>query len=161
MRRPRSSRGMTLIELIVAMAIFSIFLVILGLITTEFRRFERDLRLRWFAHPEDLSVLVRLRRDVSDSRGYPVSKGSFTQSPQTLLLDLGAATTAVWEFGDGTVRRTEWKGESIQLEWSARATPTYEISSWTLPDGETAVRLTGRDAKGRIGVDQTFRPHAK
>lgn len=157
----RRSRGATLIELVVAMAVFSVLLVILGLLTSEFRNFERDLRLRWFTHPEDLVVLVRLRRDVSDSRGYPLSKGTLQQSPKTLLLDLGAGTTAVWELGDGTVRRTLWKGESLQTEWIARATPLYEISSWKLPDGETAVRLIGRNGKGDVGVDQILRPHSK
>ncbi|HVR43785.1 MAG TPA: type II secretion system protein [Thermoanaerobaculia bacterium] len=154
----RRASGITLIELVVAMAIFSVFLLILTALGSQYQRFDRQVQFRWFLHPDDMAVIARLRRDVADSRGYPVSFAGLTQTPSTLILSHGSGRTVTWELGASTAMRTEWTGQSKESTWVARATRAFEIDAWELPDGKTAVRLTGRSTDGGIVVDRIITP---
>ena len=61
------TRGYTLMEVVVAMALFGVFLFIIVTLTAEMRRNEKKWPVNFFAHPEVGSVLARMRRDIYDS----------------------------------------------------------------------------------------------
>jgi hypothetical protein len=149
---------MTVIELVVAMAVFSIFMVILALIAADFASLERGVRFRWFLHPEDAAVITRLRRDVLDSTGYPAEHAGEPQTARHLILSMGAARTVTWTFTAQRVVRSEWTGSAKQGEWSANATRDFSIGAWSTPNGQIAVRVSGRSRDGSLVVDQVFVP---
>jgi type II secretory pathway component PulJ len=153
-----AGRGMTVVELVVAMAVFSMFLVILALIAADFANLERGVRFRWFLHPDDAAVIARLRRDVLDSTGYPVAHAGEAQSPKHLILSMGGGRTVTWTFTEGRAVRGEWTGSAKQGEWSANATRDFSIGSWSAPNEEIAVRISGRSRDGSLVVDQVFVP---
>ncbi|HEY0592315.1 MAG TPA: prepilin-type N-terminal cleavage/methylation domain-containing protein [Thermoanaerobaculia bacterium] len=157
----RRAHGSSLIELVVAMAVFGVFLLILTALAAEYRRLDRQVRFGWFVHPDDMAVATRLRRDVLDSRGYPESFGSDQQTPTTLLLRRTAARTIVWRFGETSVRREEWNGAVLVETWTANATRRFEIGAWDAPDGATGVHLTGKTKEGRTIVDRVFAPRPR
>jgi hypothetical protein len=153
--------------MVVAVAIFGIFLVVLVGLQGEFLRHDREVRIALFTHPAPLAVMARVRRDVLDSRGYPESLGSWTQTPETLLLDVasddGTPRVVVWDFRDPTIaRRLELRqgGEQV-ASWEARAVPHYNIDSWKAPDGRVGVLVTAKDSKGNVVVDQIVTPRAR
>ncbi len=154
-------RGSSLIELVVAIAVFGVFLLILTGLAGEYRRLDRQLRFGWFAHPDDMAVATRVRRDVLDSRGYPESFGSDRQTATTLLLRRSAARTIVWRFGGESVRREEWNGAVLVDTWAANATRRFEIGSWEAPDGAIGVRLVGKSNEGRTIVDRLYAPRPR
>lgn len=160
-RRRRRAHGSSLVELVVAMAVFGVFLLILTSLAGEYRRLDRQVQFSWFLHPDDMAVATRVRRDVLDSRGYPDSFGTDAQSPTTLLLHQAGARTIIWRFEDDAVRREEWKGAVPVGTWSARATRQFEIAAWGAPDGATGVHLIGRSDEGRIVVDRFFAPRPR
>lgn len=159
--RAHEAGGSSLIELVVAMAVFGVFLLILTALAGEYRRLDRQLRYAWFVHPDDMAVATRLRRDVLDSRGYPDSFGTDQQTPTTLLLSRSAARTVVWRFAESSVRREEWKGAVLVETWTAKATRRFEIDAWEAPDGATGVHLIGRTDEGRTVVDRVFAPRPR
>lgn len=156
--RLRRARGAGLLELVVAMAVFGIFLLILTSLAGEYRRLDRQIRFGWFLHPDDMAVAARMRRDVLDSRGYPESFGAQEQTPRTLLLAGKGASTVVWAFEEELARREEWKGNVLVSSWRARAARRFEVGAWDTPGGATGVHLVGRTAEGRVVVDRLFVP---
>jgi prepilin-type N-terminal cleavage/methylation domain-containing protein len=160
----RRSGGYTVVEVVVAMAIFSIFLLVLAGLQSEFVRFDREIRVQMFSHPAPLSVLARLQRDILDSTSYPVEFREWTQSPLTLLLAVpgdDGSGVVVWDFTEaGMARRSEFAKGGEPIEWTARAVPQYEIGSYEMPDGRVAVRVRSVDEKGRLSVDRVILPRA-
>ena len=74
----RRQRGFTLMEVVVTMAIFGVFLMIVGALTLEMRGNEKRYPVNFMQHPQVIAVLSRLKRDVQDSFGsnpYPDSAG--------------------------------------------------------------------------------------
>ena len=63
----RRARGYTLLELVIAMAIFGIFLMILTVLTAEMRNYEKKLPINFMKHPQVSAVVSRLRKDVLDA----------------------------------------------------------------------------------------------
>jgi prepilin-type N-terminal cleavage/methylation domain-containing protein len=165
--RDSRSTGYSLVEMVVAVAIFGIFLVVLVGLQGEFLKHDREVRVALFTHPAPLAVMARIRRDVLDSRGYPESMGSWSQSPETLLLDAatddGTPRVVVWDFRDPTIaRRLELRQDGEQVAaWEARAVPHYKIDSWKAPDGRVGVLVTAKDNKGNVVVDQIVTPRAR
>ena len=159
--RRRHDGGAGLLELVVAMAVFGVFLLILASLAAEYRRLDRQVQFGWFIHPDDMAVATRMRRDVNDSIGYPESFGDQEQSPATLLLSGKGARTIVWSFSETAVRRDEWKGSVQIASWTARATRRFEIDAWSGADGSTGVRLVGKTAEGRVVVDRFFVPRPR
>lgn len=152
--------------MLVAVAIFGVFLLVLVGLQRQFLHYDGEVRVALFTHPAPFSVLARLRRDVLDSRGYPDPVGSWTQTPETLLLDVanddGTPRVVVWDFRDATVaRRLELKqgGERV-ASWEARAVPHYTIDKWDAPDGRVGVLVTAKDNEGNVVVDQIITPRA-
>jgi hypothetical protein len=152
--------------MVVAVAIFGIFLMVLVGMQGEFLRYDREVRVALFSHPAPFAVLARLRRDILDSRGYPAAEGSWTQTPQTLLLDVrsdeGAPRVVVWDFSDRAVARRFELQDGLQVaSWEARAVPVYGIDGWKAPDGRVGVLITAKDNKGNVVVEQIVTPRAR
>ena len=161
-----TSAGFSLVEMLASVVIFGIFLVVLVGLQREFLRFDGEMRVKLFTHPAPFSVLARLRRDILDSRGYPATVGEWTQSPQTLLLDVigddDKPHVVVWDFSNHVIaRRIELEDGARIAEWEARAVPYYSIDNWEAPDGRTGVLVTAKDGAGNVVVDQIVTPRAR
>jgi len=65
----KRQRGFTLMELVVTMAIFGVFLMIVGTLTLEMRGQEKRYPVNFMQHPQVVAVLSRMRRDVLDGFG--------------------------------------------------------------------------------------------
>lgn len=146
------------------MAIFSVFLLVLVALQSEFIRFDREIRIQMFTHPAPLAVLARLQRDVLDSTSYPAEYEEWTQTPETLLLrvpDKDGSSLVIWDFSVSSVaRRVEVRQGTEPVEWVARAVPLYEIGGAEMPDGRVAVRVRSYDEKGRLSIDRVILPRA-
>lgn len=155
-----------MLEIIVALAVFGILMLVLAGLDREFLRFDREMRVQFFLHPEPMSVLARVRRDVLDSRGYPASFQSWSQSPTQLLLYVEDPKTpklmiVVYDFSEvGFARRLAFEGKEKVSDWRARGVPKFTIGSYDMPRGGTAVRLKALDEKGRLAVDQIIQPRS-
>ncbi|MBI2214637.1 MAG: prepilin-type N-terminal cleavage/methylation domain-containing protein [Acidobacteria bacterium] len=163
--RVQRSAGYTLVEMLVAVALFGIFLTVLVGLQGEFLRHDRSVRVALFSHPAPFAVLARLRRDILDSRDYPNAEGTWKQTPQTLLLEVesdeGKRRVVVWDFRDGSVaRRLEFENGQPVAAWKARAVPLYDIAIWNAPGGRVGVRVSAKDKEGNAVVDQLVMPRA-
>ncbi len=162
----RVSRGFSLVEMLAAMVVFGVFLIVLVGLQREFLRYDGEMRVALFTHPAPFSVLARLRRDILDSRGYPDSAGEWTQTPQTLLLDVigddGKTHVVIWDFSNQTTaRRVELKDGQPFAAWEARAVPRYRIDNWEAPDGSTGLLVKAMDGEGNVVVDQIVTPRVR
>ena len=166
----RRVAGYTLLEVVVAMAVFGLFLAILGVLTVEMRAQEKRLPVNFLRHPQVIVVLSKLRRDVQDAYGsnpYPESYGKeYTQSAQTLIVQsvveqTGGTQTIVWDFRTpGEVKRRAYN-VGVPTDWTSRGLPTsFEIDAVSIPGRPYGVRITARDGKGRIAIDQILQPRA-
>lgn len=167
----RRRAGYTLLEVVVAMAVFGIFLAVLGLLTSEMHRQEKRLPVNFMRHPQVIAVLARLRKDVLDAAvhdPYPERQGEYVQSPETLIVrayqENGGLQTIVWDFRTPTVVRRIAYNVGVPAEWVARGLPPelddLQIGSVEFPGRHYGVRLTLRDKKGRIAIDQILQPRA-
>lgn len=165
-------RGYTLMEVVVAMAVFGIFLLILGTLTVEMRSQEKRLPVNFLRHPQVVTVVSKLRRDVQDAFGsdpYPEAFGEYTQTPKTLIVQSiqpnSGVRTIVWDFREeGVVRRREYN-VGVPVEWAARGLPkefgnSFEVDAVGIPGRPWGVRITARDGKGRVAIDQILQPRA-
>ena len=162
----RRDRGYTLLEVVVTLAIFGTFLMIITIVTAEMRANEKRYPVNFMAHPEVSSVMARMRKDVFDTMYYPAEFLTYKQTPTTLILYTltkeGAAKTVVWDFGTSTeVHRKEFTAQQMTTEWVSRGLPDFVISSYSLPSGQDAVRISALDTKKRLSIDEIFvpRPH--
>ena len=161
--RRRRERGFTLMEVVVAMAIFGIFLMILVQLTADMAFYEKKYTVNFLAHPQAAAVVSRLRRDVADAWPpyYPESVGTYSQTPQTLLVDVieaGGVKHVVWDFRTkGEVHRISYN-VAVPTEWVARGTPNFEITDLPLVNKPDSVRILAKDEGGRLVVDQIFQP---
>lgn len=167
----RSHRsGYTLLEMVVAMAIFGIVTFILLSLTRELAFWERRLKLDFLRHPQIVAVLSRMRRDVADGwsdNPYSATAPGYTNTPKTLVLwtlnPAGGRETVVWDLSTpGVVERRAYTALDTKV-WRARGVPpdfSADITSATNPNpyGIVGVRITAIDSRGRIAIDQTFFP---
>ena len=169
-RRPRSfaslrmtSRGYTLLEVVVALAIFGIFIFMLVEITAEMNANEKRNPVNFMAHPQVSAVLSRLRRDVWDSIGYPGTYDKYTQGTRVLILDVlrqdGTTEYVVYDFTIAEeVHRLSFAVGAQTSEWIARGLPQFRVDSYMMPDNRWAVRILAADKKGTLAVDQILEP---
>lgn len=161
------ARGYTLMEVVVSMALFGVFLFIVVIMTAEMRRNEKKWPVNYFAHPEANSVLARMRRDISDSTAILDNYQTFTSSESTIIVYTinqdGTGETVVWDFSTaGEAHRKGFKANQLSSEWTARGLPTFSAGTESLPSGREALRVRAVDKENRIAIDELFvpRPHA-
>ncbi len=160
------SRGYTLLEIVVTLAVFGIFLWIVVILTAEMRSNEKKYPINYMAHPEVGSVMARLRKDIFDTKYYPAAFQGYSQTPKTLLLytlrQTGFAETVVYDFRTRReVHRKAFNATQQTTDWVARGVPDFQIGSFTLNTGQDAVRITATDDQNRLAIDEIFvpRPH--
>jgi len=161
--------GYTLLEVIVAMAIFGIFIFIMLSLTKELVTYERKLRVDFTRHPQIIAVIARMRRDVLDATGYPGAYDGYENTPKTLILETltwnGGVQKVVWDFSTpGVVVRRSYN-VGVMREWKARGVPAgfsaaVSIEDAPNPKGADGVHLKALDKYGRIAIDQIFLPRA-
>jgi prepilin-type N-terminal cleavage/methylation domain-containing protein len=168
----KRQRGYSLLEIVVAMAVFGIFLAVLFQLTAEMRFYEKRLPVNMHKHPQVIAVLARLRRDVLDAHGrtpYKTSYEEYVSSDKVLILESvnasGGVETIVWDFRTaGEVRRIAYNvGNATQ--WVARGLPLsfsqLEIDAVkTDDDAAWATRIVAKDERGRIAIDTILQPRA-
>lgn len=162
----RRERGYSLLEMVIAIAVFGIFLMIIVALTAEMRANEKRYPINYMAHPEVSSVMARMRKDIFDTKYYPSEWQGVEQTPKTLILYTltqgGAGETVVWDFRThGEVHRKSFNGQQQSADWLARGLPDFSISSFSLDTGQDAVRIKALDEQNRLAIDEIFvpRPH--
>ncbi len=162
-------RGYTLLEVVVTLAIFGMFLMMLATLSSEMRREDKRYPVNFMQHPQIVTVLSRLRRDVFDAFGanpYPGSAGAgkYTQSPKMLIVDTmvgGGVQTVVWDFTrSGEVHRISYN-VGVSTEWVARGLPAdfgASIDAVEVPGHPFGVRIMAMDSKGHLSIDQYLQP---
>jgi hypothetical protein len=153
-------------EIVVTLAIFGVFLMIIVTITLEMRKTEARYPVNFMVHPEVAGLVARMRKDVFDTKYYPATFQSYEQTEKTLILytlqQTGFAETVVYDFTkDGEVHRKSYNASQLTGDWIARGVPTFRIDAFTLDSGQQAVRITASDKNGKLGIDEIFvpRPH--
>lgn len=167
----RRVAGYTLLEVVVSMAVFGMFLLILGVLTVEMRTQEKRMPVNFMRHPQVAVLMTKLRRDVLDAFAgdpYPEEWQGYTQSPQTLIVqtlqESGGVQKIVWDFrAPGVVQRHAWN-VGVRTTWTARGLPedfsSLKIAAIGMPGREWGVRVTARDGGGRVAIDQILQPRA-
>jgi prepilin-type N-terminal cleavage/methylation domain-containing protein len=176
--RTRRQRGFTLLEVIISMTIFGTLLVIVFALTAEMRRWEKRLPVNFMRHPQIISVISRMRRDVLDVQvgtngkiylpeytdqydGKVYENSSKTLIVQTLL-ETGLQTI-VWDLSEpGVVRRLSFN-VGVRSEWVARGVPIdfssgVNIEAVEFEGRPYGVRLRAADRNGQIAIDQILQP---
>jgi prepilin-type N-terminal cleavage/methylation domain-containing protein len=163
----RSQRGVTLVEMLVTVAVFGIFIVIIGSLTYNMFYVQQKWPINYMSHPEVGGVVARVRRDVLDSLHYPGEFEGFVQTKKTLIIYVvgqdGYAKTVVYDFRKrDEVRRLEYKSKELESTWVGRAMPSFEVDDYEVSSGPIPVRLIARDPEGKLAIDQIFfpRPHS-
>ena len=170
-------RGFTLLEVIVAMSIFGVFLYIVFSLTSDMRGWEKRLPVNFMRNPQVMSVIARMRRDVLDL--HPAATGKiyvdefqgYTNGPKTLIVqtqftDKGGLKTIVWDLSEPTVaKRIVWNVGNVESEWAARGLPeefsnNAKFDAVKFAGRHYAVRFIARDADGKIAIDQILQPRA-
>jgi prepilin-type N-terminal cleavage/methylation domain-containing protein len=162
-----SRRGYTLLEVVIAMAIFGTFLAILFQLTAEMRNHEKRLPVNMHRHPQVMSVLARLRRDVHDAHGvkpYRDAHDGYQASKKVLILETvntkGGVETAVWDLRvAGEARRRAYIVGNVE-EWVTRGLPAeFEIEPLKIGVA-WAAHVKATDEKGRLAIDAILQPRA-
>jgi len=164
----KRERGYTMLEMVIALAVFGIFLMIIVALTAEMRANEKRYPINFMAHPEVSAVIARLRKDIFDTIYYGGEWQGYSQTHQTLILYTltqgGAGETVVWDFRTpGEVHRKSYMATQLNAEWVGRGLPnfTVDIDTYTLPTGQDATRIKATDDQNRLAIDEIFvpRPH--
>jgi prepilin-type N-terminal cleavage/methylation domain-containing protein len=178
----KAQRGYSLLEIVVALAVFGIFCAVLFTLTAEMRFHEKRLPINMHKNPQVISVLTRLRRDVLDAAsGQPYLKtyGEYTSSDKVLILQTMVASgpltpgvvptvgqqTVIWDFRTpGEVRRIAYN-VGVANEWVSRGLPVdfanLEIGALkTSPGSAWATRIEAKDGNGRRAIDTILQPRA-
>ena len=161
----RRQRGFSLVEILVTLGIFALFIAVIGILTYEMYFVQKKWPVNYMTHPEVGGVVARVRRDVLDSMYYPAEFEGFTQTKRTLIVYVvgqsGGAKTIVYDFrADSEVRRLEYTAKQLDSTWIGRGMPRFEVNAYMLDTGQDAVRLTATDTGGKLAIDQIFVPRA-
>jgi prepilin-type N-terminal cleavage/methylation domain-containing protein len=169
----KRQRGFTLLEVAVAMAVFGIFLVVALTLTSEMRSYEKKLPVNFMRHPQIISVIARMRRDVLDvlpfdGKIYLHSHDTYTNGPKTLILQRvlpsGGLQVVVWDLTEsGIAKRISYSAAGEKSVWTARGLPPeftadVEVDPVEFPDRPFGVRIKAKDSNGRLAIDQILQP---
>jgi prepilin-type N-terminal cleavage/methylation domain-containing protein len=172
----RRERGFTLLEVIVAMSIFGVFLYIVFSLTSDMRGWEKRLPVNFMRHPQVIAVIGRMRRDVLDLHmptsnkiyldTFTVNGKEYTNGPKTLIIQTelpSGLQTIIWDLSEPTVARRISVNVGNASEWFARGLPEEfssdaEFDAIKLPGRPYAVRLIAKDADDNIAIDQILQP---
>lgn len=155
-------RGFTLLEVVVSITVFGVFLMILMMLTAEMRAYEKKLPVNFMKHPQTAAMLSRIRKDVLDGWGAEpfVNYASYTQTNKTLVLqsvqENGGRQTIVWDFRTPTIAKRIAFNVGVATTWTANGVPEMSVDAIENSDGTYAVRLTGVDSRGRTAIDQVL-----
>lgn len=159
--------GFTLMEVLVSLALFGVFMYVAALLTAQMRGYELRLPVDFLSHPQAGAVVARIRKDVMDATNpyYPASYDTYTQSSKTLILyslqDTGFAETIVWDFSTkGEVRRRAFSVGNKSVEWVARGVPQFTVTDYPIDDHPDSVRLQATDDKGKLAIDEILQPRS-
>ena len=162
-------RGYSLMEMVVAMAVFGVFLIILTMLTAEMRQYEARLPVNFMRHPQITAVMSRLRQDVHDAwltNPYPEEFEEYEQGPNLLIVQGmrgGGLQTIIWDFREpGIVKRISYN-VGIATTWTARGVPPdfkVQLEAVDVGASEWGTRVMARDRNGRISIDQILQPRA-
>ncbi len=163
----RRAAGFTLMEVLVALTLFGVFLYISALLTAQMRGYEARLPVDFLSHPESSAVVARVRRDVMDATNpyYLESYDKYSQSPTVLILyslqESGFAETIVWDFSiKGEAHRHAFSVGAQTSEWTARGVPQFQVTDFPIEDHPDSVRLQATDPKGLLAIDEILQPRA-
>lgn len=173
MTRRRRERGWTLVEMIVVLALFGAFLIIIAILSLEMNRLEKRYPVNFMVHPETSAVVSRLRRDVYDSTSYrdtfPPGVNTWVQSHEVLILECvredGTSETVIYDFRkEDEVHRLTFSAPAIAAQtgdWVAHAVPKFRFDAYDFASGRVATRFTATDSNGKVAIDEIFtpRPH--
>jgi len=167
----KSQRGFTLMEVVITLTVFGIFLMIVASLTLEMRNNEKRFPVNFMQHPQVVTVLMRMRRDVLDAFGTnpymdSTPDGRYTQGPRTLIIQTvvsGGTQTVVWDFSKpGEVHRVAYN-VGLTTEWVARGLPrdfAATIDAIEVPGHPFGVRIMAYDNRHRLAIDQYLQPRA-
>jgi prepilin-type N-terminal cleavage/methylation domain-containing protein len=169
----KRQRGFTLIEVVIAMAVFALFLAVAFTLTSEMRAYEKKLPVNFMRNQQVISVLARMRRDVLDvlpfnRKIYLDEHDGYKNGPKTLILQTVLPTglqVVVWDLTEpGVAKRISYNvgGKSV---WVARGLPTEftanaEIDAVDFPGRPYGVRIKAKDGNGQLAIDQILQPRA-
>jgi Tfp pilus assembly protein PilV len=160
----KSSRGLTILEAIVALAIFSTVVLILTSLQAEFTQYDRENVVRSASTNAANNIITRLRRDVVEASAYPSEFQGYEQSDMTLVLRStgkdGSVRHVVWDFREASVARRREFSAAGESDWYSSGAPRFLIGATTLADGTVAVRVTATSEGGRLLVDRVVAPRA-
>ncbi len=164
-------RGYSLLEVVVTMAIFGVFLMILTTMSLEMRTNEKRYPVNFMQHPQVITVLSRLRRDVLDMPGKEPYRDyspdhKYKMAPKVLIFETlvsGGSQVVVWDFSTpGEVHRVSYN-VGVKTEWVARGLPpdfSAEIGDIPQEGRADGVRIKAFDQKGKLAIDQYLLPRA-
>ena len=169
----RRQGGFTLLEVIVAMSIFGVFLYIIFGLTSDMRGWDKRLPVNFMRNPQVMSMIARMRRDVLDlhppagEKIYVEEFQGYTNGPQTLIVQTqfkSGLKTIVWDLSEpGVAKRIMWNVGVVESEWAARGLPeefsnNVEFDAVKFAGRHWAVRLVAKDSNGKTAIDQILQP---
>ncbi len=160
----RRHAGFTLLEVVVVVAIFGVFLWINVILTNDMRTWEKKMPVNFMSHPMVSAVVSRVRKDIEDAheKYFPgqVPGTDWTKSNKVLIVtsltDAGTLSV-VWDFTKpNEVTRLTYIANQEQSRWTARGTPQFTVSY--VPDDDDpdpiGAEIKATDEKGKLGIDQ-------
>ena len=172
--RARRQRGYTLLEVVISMTIFGVFLAIAFGLTAEMRMWEKRLPVNFMRHPQIISVVARMRRDVQDIELvgskplYLDAHDGYVMGPKTLIVQTGLESGTqiiVWDLSEsGVVRRISYN-VGVKSVWTAHGVPPEftagaKIEAVEFPGRPYGVRLIAKDSNGLVSIDQILQPRS-
>jgi prepilin-type N-terminal cleavage/methylation domain-containing protein len=167
----RRERGYSLIEMVVALAVFGAIVAIFAILSAEIRDREKRTPINLMRHPQVSAVVSRMRRDVQDAYGpkpYLKEHDGYTMDDPRILIVVvqqpnGGIQTVVWDLREkGVVRRRAYN-VGVATDWFARGLPAgaeFDLDAVDIQGRPYGVRLKMMDAGGRLAIDQILQPRA-